>query len=236
VLVLSEQPTRLYDGTRDILVEVQGNGFPMTHNLPGGSTELPGGAGVNPSAIRDERHRQFFRQVDSALGEFTKVDPLPLAVVGVDRLVSFFQEVSNHKDAIVATISGSHDKTSAYELGQLVWPQVKAGVAEQRQKVMRLLDSAVGAQKVASTIGEVWRFAQEGRGSVLLVEEDYHQPAKVDGSGFNLTLVDDPTPTDVLEDAVDDVIEVVLEKGGRVVFVDPGTLREHQRIALVLRY
>ena len=50
VLVLSEQPTRLFEGTRDTLVEVQEGGFPMTHEGPGGATSLPGGFGVNVSA------------------------------------------------------------------------------------------------------------------------------------------------------------------------------------------
>src|SRR5271165_4035345 len=48
VLVLSEQPTRLYDGFRDSLSEVEDYGFPFTHEGPGGATKLPGGVGVNP--------------------------------------------------------------------------------------------------------------------------------------------------------------------------------------------
>jgi len=40
----------------------------------------------------------------------------------------------------------------------------------------------------------------------------------------------------LLDDAVDEVIETVLAKGGRVVFVDDGTLGAHSRIALILRY
>lgn len=69
-----------------------------------------------------------------------------------------------------------------------------------------------------------------------LVEEDFHYPATVDASGMHLTPADDPTAAGVMDDAVDEIIETVLSKGGRVVFMDNGQLAEHQRIALILRY
>jgi inosine-uridine nucleoside N-ribohydrolase len=39
-----------------------------------------------------------------------------------------------------------------------------------------------------------------------------------------------------MDDAVDEIIEMVMSKQGQVVFVDNGSLDAHQRIALVLRY
>jgi hypothetical protein len=235
-LVLSEKPTHLYEGTRDTLVEVTEHGFPMTHEGPGGEQPLPRGMGINTSAHRDERHRQFFRQVDEGLKRFMSNDPLPLAVVGVDRYLSFFQEISEHRNAVVATLTGNHDKTSAHELGALVWPPVKAGLAERRQQVLQELDKAIGERKVGSGIIEVWRLAHEGRGRLLLVEEDYHAPGTVDGTAMHLKLEDDATAPGVMDDAVDEIIEMVLAKQGRVVFVENGQLKDHQRIALVLRY
>jgi hypothetical protein len=236
VLVLSEQPSRLYEGTRDALVEVHAGGFPMTHEGPGGETSLPGGFGVNISAIRDERHRQFFRAVDEALKPFLAHDPLPLVVVGVDRLLAFFDEVTTHKAAELARVLGSHDKASPAELVKLVWPPVEAALAEQRQKYLVDLDRAIGERKVASTLGEVWRMAHEGRGRLLLVEEEYHTSGKLDETGIHLSVVDDPTAPGVIDDAVDEVIETVLNKQWRVVFTPNGALEQHQRIALVLRY
>lgn len=236
VLALSEQPTRLFEGTKADLVEIEDEGFPLIHEGPGGAAPLPGGFGVNVSAHRDERHRQFFRQVDNALKPFLADDPLPLAVVGVDRHLSFFNEVTTHKEAIITTLTGNHDKTSAHELGKLVWPLVKENLAAQRQQVLAELDKAVGERKFVSTPGQVWRLAQEGRGRLLLVEEDFHYPARVDETGLILSPADDPTAPDVIADAVDDIIETVLNMQGRVVFVDNGQLADHQRITLILRY
>src|SRR5262249_21622242 len=66
VLVLPEKPTRLFDATTNVLTEFAAKPFPMVHTGPGGASRLPGGQGINRSAVRDEAHRQFFRKVDAA--------------------------------------------------------------------------------------------------------------------------------------------------------------------------
>ena len=101
---------------------------------------------------------------------------------------------------------------------------------------MAELERYVSQQRVAATVGEAWRKANEGRGKLLLVERDFHQPGRLDASGLLLLPADDPTAQDVIPDAVDEVIETVLNKGGEVVFVENGQLDAYQRIALVLRY
>ena len=191
---------------------------------------------MRKSAYRDERHRQFFRQVDAALKPVLADDPLPLAVIGVDRYLAFFNEVTAHKGAILTTLTGSHARTSPHTLAKLIWPLVEANLSARRQQVLAELEQATGERKVASTIGEVWRFAHTGRGALLLVEEGFHFPAVVDASGTRLTRADDPTTAGVLEDAVDEIIETVLSMQGRVVFLADGQLAEHQRITLILRY
>lgn len=235
VLVLSEKPTRLYEGFNHELTEVEEGGFPMIHEGPGGEAPLPGGFGIKKSAYRDEKHLQFFRKVDEALKPFLANDPLPLIVVGVDRYHAFFNEVSAHTKAVIGTVTGSHDKTSPHELSKLVQPLVDQHRDEKKQEALEQLERSVSERKLVSTIGEVWRKAHEGRGDLLLVEEDFHFPARLDENGA-LVPADDPSATDVMDDAVDDIIETVLNKQGRVVFVENGKLEEHRRIAMVLRF
>lgn len=236
VLVLSEKPTRLYEGLRNELTEVQDGGFPLIHEGPGGEEPLPGGFGIQKSAYRDERHRQFFRQVDEALKPFLATDPLPLVAVGVDRYLAFFDEVTSNKDSILTTLKGSHDKTSPYELAKLIWPLVEDSLNQTRTRIVSELEKAISERKFVSTVGEVWRLANEGRGRILLVEEGFHFPARIDETGRTLIPDDNTDAQDVMEDAVDRIIETVLEKQGQVVFMDDGQLELHRRIALILRY
>jgi hypothetical protein len=235
VLALSENATRLYEATRDSLVEVTGEGFPMVHTGPGGQTALPA-HDVNVSAYRDERHRQFFRAVDEQVGLFMKDDPLPLVLLGVDRYLSFYAEVGEYAKEVVAEIQGNYDKHSTHELAEVVWPVAKEALLAEHMQVLELLNTAVGERRIATTIDDIWRSAKEGRGRMLLVEENYHFPGQLDETGWVLTVADDPTAPDVLDDAVDDIIEQVLEKGGQVKFLPDGTLADYQSLVLLLRY
>jgi hypothetical protein len=237
VLALSEQHTRLYAATREHLHEVTSGGFPMVHAGPGGDAPLPGGLGVNTSSYRDNRHRAFFRDVDRSYYAFVADDdPLPLALAGIDRYQAFFREVSSRPGDIVASISGNVDHLSAHDLGRLIWPPVRDAFRSRNRLVLEDVEAAAGQHRLVSTLGEAWHQSVLGRGGLLVVEEGYHEPARINDRGMLDLQIEDPTAPDVLDDAVDEVITSVLDKGGQVAFVDDGDLALHDRIALILRY
>ena len=232
VLLVSQASTRLLAGTGETLEEVSDKNFPLQMTGPGATTALPHEA---DSSYMDDRHRRFFQQVDSTLTAYNKDDELPIVVGGVDRQVSFFQEVTQNKNLIAGTLSGNFDRAVVHDLAPLVWSIMQTVRQERRESALKELDEAIGAQKVVSSIEEVWRLANEGRGKLLLFEKNYHVPAVITEGG-NLQLVDSVGGTQVMDDAVDEAIEAVLAKGGKVAIVDDGALSQHQQIALILRY
>lgn len=232
VLLLSQGSTRLLAGTGETLEEVEDKNFPMQMTGPGATAPLPYSA---DSSYLDDRHRRFFQQVDSAFALYAQEDSLPLVVGGVDRQISFFREVSQYAPSIAGTLSGNFDKMSIHELTPQVWSIIQSVRAAQQADALQALDAAMSAQAVVSTIGEAWRLAHEGRGKLLLVEKNYHVPAILTEDG-RFELVEQPGGTEVMDDAVDEVIEAVLAKGGNVAIVEDGALSLHQQIALTLRY
>jgi hypothetical protein len=236
VLALSERSTRLFAATREDFEEIVSGGFPMAHTGPGGAAPLPGGLGINTSSYRDDRLRDFFRAVDRAFGRLTAEDPLPLALAGVDRHQAFFRQVSSHSSDVIAGLDGNYDHLSPHDLGQLVWPNVREAFATRQREALELVGAAIGQNRFASTLSEVWHQVKLGRGDLLVVEEGYHQPARVNEVGQLDVRVEDATAPEVLDDAVDEVIEAALKKGTRVAFVSDGDLAIHDRIGLVLRY
>ncbi|MGP0063462.1 MAG: hypothetical protein ACLQGP_07680 [Isosphaeraceae bacterium] len=235
VLVLSEKPTRLFEASTNVLSEITHKPFPMVHRGPGGATRLPGGQGINRSAVRDESHREFFRKVDGALAEIQKEDPLPVVIVGVERFLAFYHEVTKDPDAIVGMVAGSHDGMSPSALGKLVWPVFKAGSTLKRTQALVRLGEAVKVNRHASGIIQVWRAAFEKRCQMLLVETGFEYPADVSEQGDQLLPYTGKGEA-ALDDAVDEVIEKVLADGGEVFFYEPGALDIHQQIAAILRY
>lgn len=233
VLVLSHT-TQLYDAWTTVLEARRGKPFPMVHRGRGGASKLPGGKGVNRSAVRDEAHRDFFRSVDQAVHAVQKADPLPLIIVGTVRNLAFYQEVTSHADRITGMLAGNHDRTSAGALGKLVWPVFDAGATRRRTEAMVELDKAVGASRHASGIQQVWGAAVDAKCRILLVEEDFKYQADIAADGYRL-LPFTGKGANSLDDAVDEVIERVLNGGGSVYFYSPGELGVHQKIAAVLR-
>src|SRR5215831_18861415 len=186
VLVLTEKPARLFDATTNVLTEYTDRPFPLVHKGPGGASRLPGGQGINRSAVRDESHRQFFRKVDEALASIQKEDHLPLVVVSIDRYLAFYQEVTKDPDAIVGVVAGSHAEANPSTLGKLVWPIFKAGNTLKRTRALARLHEAVSLNRHASGIDQVWRAAYEKRCQALLVETGLHHRADVAPEGDRL--------------------------------------------------
>jgi hypothetical protein len=235
VLVLTEKPTRLFDATTNVLTEFATKPFPMVHKGPGGASKLPGGQGINRSAVRDESHRQFFRKVDEALDSLQKEDHLPVVVVGVDRYLAFYQEIAKDPNAIVGFVAGSHDDLNPSALGKLVWPVFKSGSTLKRTRGLVRLDEAVSVNRHASGMHQVWRAAYEKRCQILLIETGFEYRADLAPDGDRL-LPYTGRGAASLDDAVDELIERVLADGGEVFFYDAGALDVHQKIAAVLRY
>lgn len=234
VLALSENSTRLFDAVRDTLAEVTENGFPMAYAGSGSTEPIPKNQEIEKSRYMEAKHRQFFRQVGQQLSAIYG-DELPLVLAGVDRHQSSYRDANGQPGAVIAGIPGNHDGTPAHELARLAWPLVRDNLHQRRHQLIDELTAAIGSGKYAAGINPIWSLAQEGRVSILLVEERFNYPARLDGNG-NPVPADDPAAPGVIDDAVDELAELVLAKRGEVYFTDPGSLARHQRIGAILRY
>lgn len=234
VLVLGHT-TRLFDAWNTILDEHRTKPFPMKHRGMGGGSKLPGGIGVNTSGARDEAHRTFYKSVDDAVAAIQKDSPLPLVLVGAERTLAFYQEVTRHASSIVGMLAGNHEKTTSAALGKLVLPVFEAGATVRRTDALVKLDQAVGMNRSASGMHQVWKAAVAGNVQMILVEKNFTYPADIGPEADRLTAFTGKGAA-ALDDAVDEVIERVMSTGGEVFFYPPGDLGVHQKIAAVLRH
>lgn len=235
VLVLSDHAARLFAAARDDLSEVTDHGFPFaTDTVNRDMRAVAGRFALEPGGDDQEQHRNFYRSVDEGLAAAGRNDPLPIVLVGVDRSVSTFTNITDHTSMIVGHIDGGHDDTSAYDLGQLCWPIMRERLKARRDEAVGQLRQAVHAENAVTGIDEAWQFAREGRGHLLVVEEDYRARPSIEADGYRLVPA---TPADVLvmDDPVDELIEHVVRAGGSVEFVANDALSELGRIGLVLR-
>jgi hypothetical protein len=162
--------------------------------------------------------------VDHHFGHYYEQDPLGLVLTGTERHQSAFASLTVRPNVIIGRTEGDHATTSLSDLGTIAWPIVKAAMAGAGGKIERELEEASRAHNVAVGIDAVVQSVDAGVGATLLVEDGYRvQPRE------RSALLDD------CDNVVDSVIEKVLAVGGNVLFVEDGSLRQVQRIALILR-
>ena len=245
VLSLTEESAQLYEGRRDRLHAVEKAPFPLTRGIEGVETVLTSTYGVEVSELQKAEGRDFFERVEKALKEISDHDPLPLALVGVERTLALFDTaVAGHADEkfnIVARMHGNYEKVGLAELESKLWPLVQPALNGARERAKARLEEAVGVDKAAFGLAKTWEHANTGRVDTLLVERDYHQSARTVESEMPFGTLEpcddcDKTEPNVLPDAVDEIIELVMKNSGDVVFVDPDELEEPGHIAAILRY
>jgi len=97
------------------------------------------------------------------------------------------------------------------------------------------MQEAVGKSNVITELSEIYRAAKEGRGELLIVNDNFHQAVRVTGE-FSLDLVTDVTLPGVIDDITSDIAWNVISKKGRAIFTTQEELKSLGDIALKVRY
>jgi len=232
LLALGEKPVRLLEGAASTLVEVQDAAFPVFVEGARGEPLASGGPVTRTSPPESQR-LAFFRRVDEALDAVSAGDPLPLVVAGTERDLAYYDEVTRHADAIVGRLPGNHEDTRPDVLAQLASPLIERHLGSRRAELIHELVEAVGPGRAVVGVDAAWDATLAGRARILLIEGDFTYPARV---------VDDRLePADAacvpgVVDAVDELVERVLDQRGEVVVCNAGELADHGPVAMLLRY
>lgn len=236
ILVISDKIANLFLGIRDNIIEYNDSEFPYSNAYYETKSSLTTETHRNDRLTDNiERIRKYLREVDSKLKNIN-TENYSIVITGTERTLSIYNDISLQKDLILTGINGNYENLSAHELSKIVWPKVKQVRAEKRDEILKEIDDAYGKRKLATGVDEVWKLANEGRGRLLIVELNYQYSARVSEDGLHLIPVEVALGKEIIDDAVDDIIEKVINTGGNVVFVNNGKLEKYGRIAMILRY
>lgn len=246
VLLLTEKEIKLFEGTWNILNEINDNNFPKEYkeeyiyNPPSRGTPAAGYAHVRnvekeKSALKDIRFRDFFREVDESLNDYP-VNDIPLILLGTEKELALFGDLLAHKKKIISKIDRSFNYTHPIGLATIAWPAMRSHLDNETTELIKQFIEKIGEHHGIHGVEEVWKAVQEGRGLKLLVEKDFRQPGFLVKDAYRLFIRPPQNAHRILADAVDDIIEMMLEKNGQVFFTDNGLLKDYQHIALITRY
>lgn len=238
VLAVSMNEARLFDGLGEDLHPAPVRSFPRkapwTASAPSpGPTQQVGGRRQRHS--QPQQRRSFLQDVDRALGAYLRLHPAPLVLVGAERVLTEFRRLSDNVSRLAGCVHGSLLTAPTSDLVARIRPVLNDYLHSRQQEALDLLDRRTGAKRSVSGIGPAWLAARAERPEMLAVEEGYFYPARLDAGGDLLAAASDVDHPEVIDDAVDELIETVLRRGGWVALVDDGRLAGHDRVALTLR-
>jgi hypothetical protein len=234
VLVLDGGQARLFDAAAETLLPALTSAFPR-YAEPPRSRRGRGRADRLGDDPRASRQSEFYRQVDAALGAYLRLHPAPLVLVGDERATAAFRRISTNCARLAGTVRGNLTGAPSATLLAKIRGTLDEYLHRRQDEALELLARRRGSARVASGIGDVWCAARTGAPEMLVVDEAFYYPARLGDDGNTLTPAADADDPDVLDDAVDELIEAVLTRGGWIAFTDPGRLDEHGGVALALR-
>jgi hypothetical protein len=236
LLLLSSKENKMYLGNSDNFVR-------LVFDVP---TEEVDKFSVLPEKVanfsdlsgrKEIQMDKYLHHIDKALDSILHAYHLPLFVIGTERIMGHFKKMTKHAPEVAEYIHGNYDEATEPELMSVMKPYITNLKKAKQKEILHQLDIAAGKKTLSFGMKEVWREAMDHNGKLLVVEKNYMYPAQQAGVDDVIYKADrSASPVSYIRDAVDDVIEKVLEKGGDVEFVDKGLLSNYQHIALVHYY
>jgi hypothetical protein len=226
VLALQLERPRLYRG-RGRRLRPHALEVPDPHEREAGARDR---RGRDRTDVVEARRTRRLRAIDGALTNALGTNADPLIVVGAEPTVTRFLERTRHASRIDGVLRKAPD-SDLRALADAIDPVLEDVFTRRQQQALANLEAARRARRARSGIHAVWDAVRRDRG-LLVVESSFEQPAlhTLDGQ---LVPTDDRDDPGVIDVVVDDLIELVLAKGGRVEVMPDGSLPGDDGIAFV---
>lgn len=242
--VMNEKELRLFDGTGETLRMYKNTDFPSRYiddyEYERSSLGSSYGYGFkstekDKSIVNEQRYVAFLKQADQKMSKY--ISPhTPLIISGNSKDIGYFKKITTHSNNIIGEIQGNYLHESIQKLGVFAFQKITEYLNKEEEKLLIRFENAHGKKLAVNGIEDVWKFANDGKGLLLLVEKDYMFKGYTLPNDSTLYTTPPKQQHEILEDAVDDVMEIVMNKGGKVVVMQEGRLQRFGKIALILRY
>jgi len=231
LLVVNEQKEEIFIGNNERLKQLVYN---RSINMRKGSSQHVSDFSKTKTA-KEKWIKNFLRYVDNGLDLILKAYPLPLFIMATEKTMGVFRQVTKHYQYITGFIQGNFENASQSELHKAIIPYIKNWIPVKEKDVMNRLRAAEYDRNLAAGIYDVWKHANGKHGQLLVVEKDFYCPAYIGPGGEIVFSISTGKENKTgMRDAIDNIIERVLESGGDVEFVNE--LKKYDQIALIENY
>lgn len=187
ILALSQNKVRLFQGTRNIIEEVEAEQLPKSkdealayddpeerlqhHTTTSGSVGGPQVVhhGHSPIDEKRPRLRRFVKQVADGVMDHMGDNAAPLVLAAVDYLHPMFREAFGGPPLLEDGIEGNPDNMSETSLREQAWEIVEPEIAKPRKEAQARYESLAHGEQAMDDLQEIVPAAFQGRIDTLLV-------------------------------------------------------------------
>ncbi len=185
----------------------------------------------------DEEHKQEIRKycriIDERIRAYLPNDRTPLVVVAVDYVGAIYAAVSQHRN-LVGRVAGNPSSFDRDELHRRAFAVAEPKLREPDRRDLETLERAVHRAEATSDLDDVMGAATDGRVEILFLEPTERLVGEWDETERSVT--DSASASRSDHALLDRAAREVLDKGGRLRFVDGDSLPSDRPLAAVLRY
>ncbi|MCC5929514.1 MAG: hypothetical protein JJU28_09735 [Cyclobacteriaceae bacterium] len=255
VLGLSQHEFHLYEGNRHALCEVElPNEIPTTieaalgdeltekrstvasyGGVSGESSNMHHGHGGKKDEVDIDAER-FFRHVAKVIQKNNSVTGgLPIILAALPEHHDRFQQVNENPNVLPTGIKFNPKSVSIKKLAELAWEVMQPVHLLKLTEMVEKYNEAKANDLGSDSIDEVIGAAEEGRVSTLLIEE-----GRIIAERLRNQLTGTFKPIDLtqpkLDDLLDDIGELVNNRGGTVLIIPQTNMPSKTGLAAIYRY
>jgi len=252
ILTLSQKGSRLYEGTKQNIREIQLETIPKNlaealqydelekqirfhRGTPRGGERgsMMSGGGAELDDAK-ENISKYFRQINKGLHDLLKDERVPLVLAGVDYLFPIYREVNTYPYLMEDGIPGNPKGISTEQLHKLALVIVRPYFQKAENDAIAQYRQSSGTGLTSSDTKEIVRAACDGRVGLLFIATGHSQWGIFDSESKDVQLHQKMEPRS--EDLSDFSAIQTLLNGGTVYSLSHDKMPDEKPIAAVFRY
>lgn len=262
VLGLSLNKVRLFEGSRDRIMEINLNSLEevpqslqeavyayeeaenQSHFADKGTISPGGAPGSDPGVLHgrgvdedmDEKMLRFCSDINKGLQEFLNDKQSPLVLAGVEKLVAYYKEINSYQNILDQYIEGNPDVTDLETIHQQAWdivsPHFQEAQVETAQRYAEF--SGNNPEQASKDLEEIVKAAYYQRVDSLIASVNQHRWGHFDPESNSVEVHDTEQPGD--EDLIDFAAVHAALNGAPVFIVPDHELPDDTPATAILRY
>lgn len=241
VLVLDKKLVNLYVAKGNDIRQINNHYFPMSclEEIEDESPVLTKFSSGTLRSVRGDktminrnRLEGFYKKVDFHLQNSSYGNNSKIILAGTTELIRSYLKISKIKHRIINALSGSFSK----QLQDLKEKAFLSFVTYQNEYHDKLIKELIEFRNLRIGVEDTWKVVNDGNVKRLILEKDYQEVAYIKKDDFVLHLEPPVGKYIRMPDIVDEIIELVYDRQGEILFVENNKLLAYSRILAIPKY